>query len=148
MKSLKPELFATVAATIGEEIQTMESDRQDIQMSIARHRAELSRSQNPLGASALIDIINPLKNKLINGNSSIEERAQANAAMKQLGLTIHVNTSKQYLGLAINGGDIDWQPIDMELAEEALKKEGVSVRYENRGALTGAVYEAVNSVDL
>ena len=140
MKSLKPELFATVAATIGEEIQTMESDRQDIQMSIARHRAELSRSQNPLGASALIDIINPLKNKLINGESTMEERAQANAAMKQLGLTLHVDTSKQVLGLAINGGEIDWQPIDMELAEQALKKEGYEVRYEIRGALISSEF--------
>ena len=143
--SLKSEMFATVAATLGEQIEELQQDRESVLHSISGLRSDLARTANPLSSSVLIDIISPLKNALINGTASMEQRAQANAAMKQLGLQIHVNTVKQEVGLSINDGEIDWQPIDMRAVEDALNDQGIAMSYQRFEDVSVVVYDAADS---
>jgi len=75
----------------------------------------------------------------------MEQRAQANAAMKQLGLQIHVNTVKQEVGLSINDGEIDWQPIDMRAVEDALNDQGIAMSYQRFEDVSVVVYDAADS---
>ena len=92
-----------------------------------KDRAKLSRNENPLALEAVETIIEPLKFDLINGTSSQEQRHQANAALKQLGIGIHIDSEALLLGLSIGEGEIDWQPIDFSAAYELLAEGGHSL---------------------
>ena len=65
---------------------------------------------------------------MLNGTSTQEQRHQANAALKQLGIGIHIDSEKMLLGLVIGDGEIDWQPIDFRAAYELLAEGGHSLR--------------------
>ena len=53
---------------------------------------------------------------------------RANAALKQLGIGIHIDSEKMLLGLVIGDGEIDWQPIDFRAAYELLAEGGHSLK--------------------
>ena len=94
---------------------------------LAELRSKLSRNENPLALEAVESIIEPLKFDLINGTSTQEQRQQANAALKQMGIEIHIDSEEMKLGLAIAGSEIDWQPIDFRGAYELLAEGGHSL---------------------
>ena len=83
-------------------------------------------TQRKPGARA-VESIEPLKFDLINGTSTQEQRQQANAALKQLGIEIHIDSEEMKLGLSIAGSEIDWQPIDFRGAYELLAEGGHSL---------------------
>ena len=127
--TLDPTLFATVAASVGEKIQDTEKELRDVRAATAAIRADLSKVDNPYEISLLEDVVNPLKVKLLTGESTLEERVQVNSALKQLGIGIHIDSDEMMFGLSLNGGEIDWQRMDVPGAYDLLGVEYSGVTY-------------------
>ncbi len=119
--------FDSIFSTLQHRVADKDQEERGIDMELADIRAKLSRNENPLALEAVETIIEPLKSDLINGASTQEQRHQANAALKQLGIGIHIDSEAMTLGLSIGEGDIDWQPIDFRAAYELLAEGGHSL---------------------
>jgi hypothetical protein len=119
--------FDSIFSTLQHRIADKDQEERSVDIQLADIRAKLSRNENPLALEAVETIIEPLKFDLINGTSSQEQRHQANAALKQLGIGIHIDSEALLLGLSIGEGEIDWQPIDFSAAYELLAEGGHSL---------------------
>ena len=127
--TLDPAVFATVAATLGKKIQDLESEQLNNHEAAARVRNQLAQLNTPLEMGLLEDVITPLRKKLLDGSSTLEERIRVNRALKELGLEITINSQAMQLALSINGSEPKWQPIDVELAYELLELKQTGVQY-------------------
>lgn len=120
--------FDSIFSTLQHRVADKDQEERSVDADLAELRAKLSRNENPLALEAIETIIEPLKFDLLNGTSTQEQRHQANAALKQLGIGIHIDSEKMLLGLVIGDGEIDWQPIDFRAAYELLAEGGHSLR--------------------
>lgn len=119
--------FESVFTALQQRVADKDQEEKSIDEALAELRSKLSRNENPLALEAVESIIEPLKFDLINGTSTQEQRQQANAALKQLGIEIHIDSEEMKLGLSIAGSEIDWQPIDFRGAYELLAEGGHSL---------------------
>ena len=119
--------FESVFTALQQRVADKDQEERSIDEALAELRSKLSRNENPLALEAVESIIEPLKFDLINGTSTQEQRQQANAALKQLGIEIHIDSEEMKLGLSIAGSEIDWQPIDFRGAYELLAEGGHSL---------------------
>ena len=120
--------FTSIFSALQQRVADKDREERTVDAELAELRAKLSRNENPLALEAIETIIEPLKYDLLNGDSTEEQRRQANAALRQLGIVIHIDSEKMLLGLAIGDGEIDWQPIDFRAAYELLAEGGHSLR--------------------
>ena len=120
--------FTSIFSALQQRVADKDREERTVDAELAELRAKLSRNENPLALEAIETIIEPLKFDLLNGDSTEEQRRQANAALRQLGIVIHIDSEKMLLGLAIGDGEIDWQPIDFRAAYELLAEGGHSLK--------------------
>lgn len=122
---MDPEQFRVIAEPLGQRIREKRLEAEAMTAELAQRRAELSQCESPLALEAIEQVIEPLKARLLAGTSSRDERYRVNSVLRQLGLTIHVDSEQMQLGLQMSGGPIDWQPLDVRAALELLA-DGVS----------------------
>jgi hypothetical protein len=119
--------FTSIFSALQQRVADKDREERTVDAELAELRAKLSRNENPLALEAIETIIEPLKDDLINGTSTQDQRHQANTALKQLGIGIHIDSEAMLLGLSIGEGEINWQPIDFSGAYRLLAKGGHSL---------------------
>lgn len=131
---LGPEAFAAAAEALTRRITERRSQLEAVTEELAQTRAELSRCDSPLALETVERVIEPLKAALLSGKATRDERYQVNAALRQIGLMIHLDSEAMQMGLQLSGGAIEWQPIDFELALEMLAAGTSDVSYATSGS--------------
>jgi len=86
---------------------------------LALQQLQGQRSIEALGAEAQ-QTIRQLLATFSAGAETVEDRRLVHGHLRRLGLRIHVDGQGRALGLQLGGGPIDWQPLDQELAGQAL----------------------------
>ena len=122
-------VFHAVAQPLGRKIQDLEAEQLNNREAAARVRNQLAKLNTPLETGLLEDVITPLRKKLLDGTSTLEERIRVNRALKELGLEITIDSNAMQLALAINGGEPRWEPIDAVAAYKALQLKATGVQY-------------------
>jgi hypothetical protein len=59
----------------------------------------------------------------------VEDRRLVAAHLRRLGLRITIDGSGRQMGLALGDGPPDWQPLDAELAESALRAGATGAQF-------------------
>jgi DNA invertase Pin-like site-specific DNA recombinase len=86
---------------------------------LALQQLQGQRSIEALGAEAQ-QTIRQLLATFSAGAETVEDRRLVHGHLRRLGLRIHVDGAGRAMGLQLGGGPIDWQPLDQELAGQAL----------------------------
>lgn len=93
----------------------------ELQNQLADARVELLNLETPLDLRRANDALDDLRQALVNGESTPEQRCAVNNALWDLGITIHLDTGAKRVGLRVGPeGEIDWQPLLPDVAREAL----------------------------
>jgi DNA invertase Pin-like site-specific DNA recombinase len=125
---------AAMAATIEAAVLVVLARRQaaaaeqleQVQQQLSQATATLQREQGDqslaeLGAAAQ-QTIRQLLATFAAGTDTVEERRLVAGHLRRLGLRIVVDGAGRRMGLALGDGPPDWQPLDAELAQSALRQ--------------------------
>lgn len=93
----------------------------DLETQLADARVELMGLETPLDLQRAGDALDTLREALVTGESTAEQRCAANNALWDLGITVHINGAERLAALRIGpDGPLDWQPLLSDAAREAL----------------------------
>lgn len=111
-----------MAALLMEAYRDAATELEGVQQQLADLRAELTASSSPLPLETVEQVIEPLRAQLLRDESERDLRYRVNAALRQLGLRIVIDSEAMTMGLAIGEGELDWQPINFNAAWAALSQ--------------------------
>jgi DNA invertase Pin-like site-specific DNA recombinase len=134
-QALADEADATVVAVLARRAAALDVKLADARRVLAEARSDVAQLQaapslTALGAEAREQICTVLA-RFAGGADTVADRRMVWAHLRALGISIVIDAAARRMGLAIGDGEPDWQPLDRELAGEAL----------GQGA-TGAVFFA------
>ncbi len=108
------------------------------QQQLAQATATLQREQGDqsladLGAAAQQTICQLLAT-FAAGTDTVEDRRLVAGHLRRLGLRITIDGAGRRMGLALGDGPTDWQPLDAELAQSALRAGATGAQFWDGGA--------------
>lgn len=123
-QALAEETDPAVVGVLARRAATLDSLLAAARQVLAEARAEVSRLQaapslTALGAEARQQIGAVLA-RFAGGTETVDDRRMVWAHLRALGISITIDAKGRRMGLAIGDGPTDWQPLDRELADEAL----------------------------
>lgn len=100
------------------ELQRQLSEEEDV---LAELRNELALRVDPPHLDEANGAIQELRDALASHNSNAEQRRRVNKVLVDLGIRIHLDGETREVGLQVQDGPIDWQPLNPEASLGANK---------------------------
>jgi hypothetical protein len=123
-QALAAETDAAVVSVLARRAATIDSLLAAARQVLAEARADVARLQAApslaaMGAEARAQICTVLA-RFAGGTDTVEDRRMVARHLVALGVRVTIDAAARRLALQIGDGPLDWQPLDRELAEEAL----------------------------
>jgi DNA invertase Pin-like site-specific DNA recombinase len=113
--------------------QLEQAQQQLAQATTTLQREQGDQSLADLGAAAQ-QTIRQLLATFAAGTDTVEDRRLVAAHLRRLGLRITIDGAGRRMGLALGDGPTDWQPLDAELAQAALRAGATGAQFWDGGA--------------
>ncbi|MEB3277042.1 MAG: recombinase family protein [Cyanobacteriota bacterium] len=126
---------AATAVVLGRQVPDLEQRVKDAQLELQEAASTLEGLTNRPSLVALGAPVKTLQQAFAMGSDTAEQRRAVNAAMRRLGVTVCLQSSKRLMGLAIGDAPLQWQPLSS--LDRAALWDGVTGWNSGRdGALT------------